>query len=199
MTHNKHIVSLCVGLVPASLVGLCLMREGGYFWSVCVGAYGAGGWVGLGLDQWFPNFFSSWPIGSWSTLAVAPSFKTSRTSSRIEKVITNLVISTMNVQANLSIITCYILIGQKVKKSKFQYQSLKNIFFQYAPMAPRQSPHGLLGGHMAPNLETTALDRQCHDCASVSFCASIHLVLPPKRSRSQKGHVRSPQGQSVMN
>ena len=26
----------------------------------------------------------------------------------------------------------------KVQKSKFQYQSLKNIFFQYAPMAPRQ-------------------------------------------------------------
>ena len=29
------------------------------------------------LKQWFPNFFSSWPLGSWSTLAVAPSFKTS--------------------------------------------------------------------------------------------------------------------------
>ena len=27
---------------------------------------------------------------------------------------------------------------QKFKKSIFQYQSLKNIFFQYAPMAPRQ-------------------------------------------------------------
>ena len=27
---------------------------------------------------------------------------------------------------------------QKFKKSIFQYQSLKNNFFQYAPMAPRQ-------------------------------------------------------------
>ena len=40
---------------------------------------------------------------------------------------------------------------EKFKKSKFQYQSLKNIFFQYAPM-----PHGPLGG-MAPSLGTTAL------------------------------------------
>ena len=67
------------------------------------------------------------------------------TSSRIEKIIKNLVLSTMNVQANLSIIICYILMGQnfkKFKKSKFQYQSLTNIFFQYAPMAPRQWPPG---------------------------------------------------------
>ena len=47
----------------------------------------------------------------------------------------------MNVQANLSILICYILMGKtkkfkKFKKSIFQYQSLKNIFFQYAPMAP---------------------------------------------------------------
>ena len=60
------------------------------------------------------------------------------TSSRIKKIIKNVVINTMNVQANLSIIICYILMGQKFKKSKYQYQSLKNIFFQYAPMAPRQ-------------------------------------------------------------
>ena len=47
----------------------------------------------------------------------------------------------MNVQANLSIIICYILMGQKFQKFqkfKFQYQSLKNIFFQHAPMVPRQ-------------------------------------------------------------
>ena len=64
------------------------------------------------------------------------------TSSRIEKIIKNLVIKcTMNVQANLSIIIRYILMGQKFKnfnKSKFQYQCLKKILFQYAPMAPRQ-------------------------------------------------------------
>ena len=24
------------------------------------------------IEQWFPNFFSSWPLGSWSTPAVAP-------------------------------------------------------------------------------------------------------------------------------
>ena len=62
-------------------------------------------------------------------------------SSRIEKIIKNLVISTMNVQANLSIIICYILMGQKFKKfnkSKFQYQCMEKIFVQYAPMAPRQ-------------------------------------------------------------
>ena len=38
----------------------------------------------------------------------------------------------MNVQANLSILICYILMGkkfQKFQKSIFQYQSLKNIFF----------------------------------------------------------------------
>ena len=41
----------------------------------------------------------------------------------------------------LCIIICYILMGQKsqkFQKSEFQYQSLKNIFFQYAPMALRQ-------------------------------------------------------------
>ena len=63
------------------------------------------------------------------------------TSSRIEKIIKNLVTSTMNVQANFSIIICYILMGKKFKKFKksmFQYQSLKNNFFQYGPMAPWQ-------------------------------------------------------------
>ena len=63
------------------------------------------------------------------------------TSSRIETSHKNLVISTMNVQANLSILICYILMGQKFKtfkKSIFQYKSLKNIVFQYAPMAPWQ-------------------------------------------------------------
>ena len=56
----------------------------------------------------------------------------------------------MNVQANLTIIICYILMGKNFKifkKSIFQCQSLKNIFFQYARMAPRQWPHGPLGGH----------------------------------------------------
>ena len=38
------------------------------------------------------------------------------TSSRIEKNHKNLAISTMNVQANLSIIICYILMGKKFKK-----------------------------------------------------------------------------------
>ena len=38
----------------------------------------------------------------------------------------------------LCIIICYILMGQKFQKSEYQYQSLKNNFFQYAPMALRQ-------------------------------------------------------------
>ena len=86
--------------------------------------------------------------------------------------------------------------SQKVKISVSILE--KYIFFNMRPWLPGNSPMASWGA-MAPNLETTALDRQCHDCASVSFCASIHLGLPPKRSRSQKGHVRSPQGQSVMN
>ena len=57
-----------------------------------------------------------------------PALKRALTSSRIEKkIITNFVISTMNVQANPSIIICYTLMGQtfqKFQKSKFQYQSL---------------------------------------------------------------------------
>ena len=64
------------------------------------------------------------------------------TSSRIQKIIKNVVISTMNVQANLSIIICYILMGQKFqkfKKSKFQYQSLKNIFVNMRLWLPGNS------------------------------------------------------------
>ena len=69
----------------------------------------------------------------------------------------------MNVQANLSILICYILMGQKFQKfqkSIFQFQSLTNIVFQYAPM------HGSLaivpwppgGGGMTPSLGTTGLE-----------------------------------------
>ena len=88
------------------------------------------------LEQWFPNFFSSRPLGSWSTLTVAPPALNKLNELENRKNHKNLVISTMNVQANLSILICYILMGKKFQKSLFQYQSLINIFFQYAPMAP---------------------------------------------------------------
>ena len=67
----------------------------------------------------------------------------------------------MNVQANLSIIICYILRGkkfQKFQKSIFQYQSLKNIFFNMRPWLPGNSPMAPWGA-MAPSLGTTGIAR----------------------------------------
>ena len=66
----------------------------------------------------------------------------------------------MNVQANLSIIICYILIGQKFNKSKVQYQCLKKILFSMHPWLPGNSPMAPWGA-MTPRLGTTGLEQDC--------------------------------------
>ena len=57
----------------------------------------------------------------------------------------------MNVQANLTILICYILMGKKFKKFKksiFQYQSLKNVPMR--PWLPGNSPMAPPGGPWPP-------------------------------------------------